>query len=364
MSWIATSGFQGAWCAPDVFEGLAPHDATLLTRGTLMVEAELQRSSRPDMLLDLRQGGPWPARLCLGRRGEGTVWLYANLGGAEMAAELELTGSALCAGLVRVSFAWDAPQRWGQLAVDLPDVGRVQVFKTPAPAPVRLADIAQFVSDRDSARRHVGLNWFAFADHIAPVGPMPGLSGAAPVATPKGYRPARDLQAGDTVISANGDVVPVLHRAVTVMPALSGFRSVRIRAPFAGLQRDVVVAAHQMVQVQGDEVAYLFGQDRALVPAGLLLASGAAHVTAAQPVAHYVNLVLPNADPILVAGLPMQSLNLGRLHRHPAEHAASLLSDCPRARTPEHGPETLPILDAGQLRALLASRAFAGVARL
>ena len=359
MGWIATSGFHGAWCAPDLFDGLAPHSASLVTRGTLLIEAELQRSSRADMLLDLRQTGPWPARLCLGRRGASTVWLYANLGGAEMAAELPLTGSALCAGLVRVSFAWDAPQRWGQLSIDLPETGRVQVCNTPPPAPLRLADIAQFVSDRSSTRQHVGLNWFAFADHIAPIGPMPGLSGAAPVATPGGYRPARDLMAGDTVITAAGDIVPILHSVQVTMPALSGFRPVRLRAPFAGLQRDVVLAAHHLVQLGGTDVEYQFGSEAVQVPAGLLMACGVAGAVSVPPEASYVNLLLPKAEPLVVAGLPMQSLRVGRLHRHSAEHAASLLCDCPKARLPEHGPDTLPTLDAGQLRALMASDAFA-----
>ena len=80
------------------------------------------------------------------------------------------------------------------------------------------------------------VTYLAVSTALEPVGPMPGLDPATPVATPQGYRRVDSLKRGDLVLSETGGSLPVLHVLHREVPALGIFRPVTLRAPFFGLQ--------------------------------------------------------------------------------------------------------------------------------
>jgi hypothetical protein len=71
----------------------------------------------------------------------------------------------------------------------------------------------------------------------------------------------------------------------------------------------------------------------------------------------YFGFVLPEAQAVIVAGVPMQSVNIGRIRRKPPALRASLLAGLNRAHLPEHGPSPYPLLNAFEATTLAAQRA-------
>ena len=132
---------------------------------------------------------------------------------------------------------------------------------------------------------------------------------------------------------------------------------VQLRSPYLGLQQDVFVSPSQRLVVGGSEVEYLFGREHvALVAQDLLGGSVALRAEGGQSVP-YFGFVLPEAQAVIVAGVPMQSVNIGRIRRKPPALRASLLAGLNRAHLPEHGPSPYPLLNAFEATTLAAQRA-------
>ena len=75
------------------------------------------------------------------------------------------------------------------------------------------------------------------------------------------------------------------------------------------------------------------------------------------PLATWHQLLLPRAATVLAAGLPVQSLYLGRVRRRPEQIAASLLAGQDRSRLPEHARPPFPVLRPLEAITLLQHRA-------
>ena len=89
------------------------------------------------------------------------------------------------------------------------------------------------------------VDFLAISTRIEPVGPMPALTSRVPLATPNGQVETARLHRGDLVMTDTGDCVPILRKVSRTVPARGSFRPVRLRAPYFGLQRDIVVAPQQ-----------------------------------------------------------------------------------------------------------------------
>ncbi|MFC3118947.1 Hint domain-containing protein [Jhaorihella thermophila] len=111
-----------------------------------------------------------------------------------------------------------------------------------------------------------------------------------PIATPEGFRAAGALRRGDTVVTAGGEIAPVLHRLDRTVPAMGRFRPIRLRAPYFGLMRDIVIAPSQRLVVRGSEVEYLFNHEAAMIEAGHL-AGGKSGSTRSNRAAGHIHAV-------------------------------------------------------------------------
>ena len=365
MAWIATAthadtrfSWSGLGCdagrAATALQRDEPH--ALLTRGTLLVEAKLAPDGRPQTLLEWDQTHPWRRGLSLQAIPGGGVVLIVSQGGD------------ICHGVVRhdavngddtlrISYSWDAPARSGRLVVE--KVGAPGLFMTDLrdPPPLLMRDV-QAVTMQPGMRHMDGdVGFFAVSTRIEAVGPLPTLDASVPLCTPYGYRPLGAIAKGDMLRLAGGGNQPVLKVLRRTVPACGLLRPVRLRAPYFGLQKDIIVAPEQRLVIGGSDVEYMFDQEFVLVPALHLVNGIAAHFCASGPTVTYGQVLLPTHEAILAAGTAVESLFIGRIRRHKAKLEASLLAGMERSRLPDHAASAYPVLRAFEAITLAEQRA-------
>lgn len=89
-----------------------------------------------------------------------------------------------------------------------------------------------------------------------------GMIASTRVATPAGPRRIDELSAGDLVLDAQGRTAKVRHVLKTDAPR----NAFLLRAPYFGLDQDVVLAPEQKIVVTSDTAEYLFGEETVIVP--------------------------------------------------------------------------------------------------
>lgn len=352
MTWVALSGDGSAWLCPDTFDG-ARRDA-LMPRGSLMIETRMPNCVGAQILLAHRRRMPWRGGLSLTIAAAGALVMELRQGDdvirSELAFQQDLQSESL-----RIVFNWDAPARWGQVSIEQPGSDRVSIAQTPPPFPLLLGDVQALT--QGLCQRSGDVIFVAVSDAIQPIGPMPTLTAAVPIATPQGYRRAGDLHCGDTVLTRDDGIVPVLHRVDRVVPALGSFCPVRLRAPYFGLRRDIVVAPDQRLVIGGTDVEYMFGRETVLVPARSLVSGGVALAEPTSRFISYTQLLLPGHAALIAAGATLDSLYVGRLRRDRDRLAASLLATCPRNLMPEHHRTGVQVLRPFEAMTLAQARA-------
>lgn len=352
MAWLAVSSEQiNRFNALGVETDAAPnHKETdqdaLMVRGSLVVEMRLPGTQRPEPLVLFAQDGDWPVKLALRAVPGGGLNLVLDQAGAIVHHTLN-PSSAGRTDLLRLTYSWDAPKRWGRLALERVDGGQVQIVDIKNPRPWRLADLRTLLQPGPFRYVSPEVQYLALSDQIEPVGPMPSLTEQTPIATPQGYRALARLQRGDLVLTGDGDTVPVLHVVKHTVPAVGSFLPIRLRAPYFGLLQDIDVAPSQRLLLSGSEVEYLFGHQSVLVPTRHLLGTHTAFQPPfSQATTTYMQLLLPDHAAPLAAGAVVESLFIGRLRRDQNRLAASLLAGLDRSILPEHGRAKYPVLRA------------------
>ncbi|MFV0513693.1 MAG: Hint domain-containing protein [Jhaorihella sp.] len=359
MAWIAVcgAGGHGHWFRRS--GGLsAPRadDDALLTRGSLVIETRLPTIRRPRPLVLYDRSGDRPFHLSLQAIPGGGLTLVLNQGGTILHRAIDYSEAGRT-DLLRITYSWDAPARRGHVALERTDRERVLLVPVPAAPPLRMADARLLM--RNGPDRHVASEvlFLALSGAIEPVGPMPSLLAQTPIATPRGYRPAGSLQRGDTVLTPEGGVVPVLQRVSRTVPALGSFRPVLLRAPYFGLQQDITVAPSQRLVLSGSEVEYLFNREAVLVEVRHLVGGTAVIPAETGPTVTYTQLLLPRHEAVIAAGTVAETLYIGRLRRQKERLAASVLAGLDRHLLPEHGKSVHPVLSAFDAIVLAEQRA-------
>ena len=328
----------------------------MMARGTLMVETRLSPEGRPQTLLGYERRHPWNGSITLQALPGGAIVLVMSQGDDVFHTVLPGRSDART-DVLRVTFIWDSERRFGRIAVERPDSDSVTVQDTPPPPPLMTEDIYTLARRPQLVAMDADIVFFAISDEIEPIGPMPTLTAQVPILTPGGYVPVADLNCGDLVTTRGGRSVPVLHRLTRRVPALGSFRPVRLRAPYFGLRRDMVVAPQQRLVIGGSDVEYMFGCEAVLIPAQVLV-NGFAAVYEERPLTvRYHHLVLPRHEPLIAAGAQMESCYVGRLRRRREKLAQTLLADCPQALLPEHARAGLKVLRAFEAITLAEARA-------
>lgn len=359
MTWLATATPATGHLAETATAAAGGNGANpyaLLPRGSIVVETRLSPEGRPQKLFDLKRSHPWPANISLQAiPGDGIAIILSQ--GNDLFHKVLRHQCEGRTDVLRVTFSWDAPARWGRLAIEQPENDFVLSVATPAPPPLMIDDLRVLAQKPQLRQIDRDLSFIAVSDRIEPVGPMPKLTASVPVATPRGYVPAGDLKRGDTVFAASGDIVPVLHNIRRIVPALGRFTPVRLRAPYFGLRRDIATGSELRLCIDGSEVEYLFGTEAVLCPARHLVNGTAAVWEEGHHLVEYVHPVLPMGEVIDCAGTLAESLYLGRIRRKPEALAASLLARLPRHELPEHRPPAWPVLKPFEAITLAENRA-------
>ncbi|KUF10602.1 Hint domain-containing protein [Pseudoponticoccus marisrubri] len=340
MSWIAISGKGDGWVCPDAFGTTRD---TLMPRGSILIETRLSPDGRPQTLLSYDRLHPWPGAISFRAVPGGGIVLVMSQGDEVFHTVLQHRHEART-DVLRVTFTWDSEARWGRVAVERPESDTVVVQQTPPPPPLLLEDIYTLTRRPQLCQKDDDVLFFAVSDEIEPVGPMPSLVAQVPVLTGEGYRPVGDLRCGDTVRTWSGELVPVLHRVTRQVPALGSFQPIRLRAPYFGLQRDLVVAPYQRLVIGGTEVEYLFGRSAVLIPALSLVNGFAAVYEEGLRRVRYHHLLLPGHAQLVGAGAGLESLYVGRLRRRRDQLSQTLLADVPHNLMPEHTRAGLKVL--------------------
>lgn len=334
---------------------LPPFDR-LMPRGTLMVETRLSPDGRPRRMLSIRRSYPWRFSLSLqALPGGGFILIETQQDRVRHVTLPHVPDGRM--DVIRLIYRWDAPGKWARLTMERPETDTSHSVDMSLPHPMPMADLAQILIHPHHREADAAISLLALSDGIEPQGPLPGLTGNVPVATPDGYVPAGYLKRGDLVLTQTGAAVPVLHTVRQIMPAHGSLRPVRLRAPYYGLRRDIIVAPHQRLVIGGSQVEYLFGCEAVLVPARHLVNRVSALAASGADLVTYHHLLLPGHEVIKVAGCPVESLYIGRLRRKPDQLAASLLAPFERAQLPEHPQPVWPVLKPFEAIALALSRA-------
>lgn len=336
--------------------------ADLLPSGALMLETGLPVHGRQVDVLSYDFQTPWKRSFCMCFMPDASVSVTATQGDAVSTGQLH-HGIAGDRSTLRITFQWNAPERQAWFSVRELDGGRHHIAAVANPVPLGLGDLQQLAGALGTGiqGRRAAINpdvdYLALSDQTVPVGPMPSIAPDTPVLTARGYRRIDVLQRGDLVITSHGDQVPVLANIHCAMPARGYFRPVRLRAPYFGLQQDIVVAADQRLCVYGSDVEFLFGKAGALIPARHLVDGVSAYFVGSGPIVTWHQLLLPRNETIIAAGAALQSFYIGRLRRRPDLMAQSLLAEYERSRLPEHARPVFPVLKSYEAVTLVQHRA-------
>ncbi|MFK7744656.1 MAG: Hint domain-containing protein [Roseobacter sp.] len=308
----------------------------LLSRGSLVFETRISPDGRPQILLGYNKS--WPAQRSLTFQaipGGGISMVQVN--GENIAHTAIQHAISARTDVLRITLSWDAPKGWAQFTVERPEAQKVSSKLVQGIKPIPLCDLRDMMLSLDDSTFSKDVIYAALSDAIEPVGPVPSLHLDAMINTPRGYQTAGSLQRGDTVVTRDGDVVPILHTVKRCVPARGSFAPVRLRAPYFGLLEDVIVSPEQRLVIDGSEVEYLFNQEAVLVPARHLVNGFAARLEPPQPTAVYTQFILPKHEAVMVAGTPLESLYIGRLRRNRAILQNTVLKNLDRNQLPEHG---------------------------
>ncbi len=314
----------------------ADDSRTLLTRGTILFETRLSADGRPQVLFGYKNTHPWLRSLTFQAIPGGGIAMVQVQGKAITHAAIQHKEAGRT-DVARITYSWDTTAKWGRMTLERPEETHVTSVAVANPRPLSLDDIRDLMLGRNGQTFAPDMIFAACSDQIEPIGPMPTLLPDTPLATPWGYKPASQLKRGDTVLTRSAGVVPVLHRLSRIMPARGSYAPVRLRAPYFGLQQDIIVSPDQRLIIDGPEVEYLFGQEAVLVPARHLVNGFAALQEPCGPTIRYTQLLLPGHETLLAAGTGLESLYIGRIRRKPTHLGSSILHHLDRNTLPEHG---------------------------
>jgi hypothetical protein len=334
--------------------GTKPDD--LLTCGSIMFETRQATDGRPQLLLGYKSTFPWLRSLTFQAIPGGGIALVQVQGNDITHAAIQHKDSGR-SDVLRITYSWDSTARWGRLAMEQPESSRVVTVPVPNPKPVAMQDLRDMMLGRGDQTFSTDVIFAALSNQIEPVGPMPSMLPSTPLATPWGYKQLSYLTRGDTVMTQKSGVVPVLQRVSRTVPARGSFAPVRLRAPYFGLQQDIVVSPDQRLVIDGPEVEYLFNKDAVMIPARHLVNGFAALHETCGPTITYSQLLLPAHETLLAAGTAAESLYIGRLRRQPMPLASSVLAGIDRNQLPEHAKPAHSVLKWFEAITLASRRA-------
>ncbi|MDA8747650.1 Hint domain-containing protein [Litoreibacter sp.] len=131
-----------------------------------------------------------------------------------------------------------------------------------------------------------------------------GLLGTTRVATPNGPVAVQELVSGDLVLDAHGNSVAVSH----VLKTPAAKTAICIRAPYFGLNQDLIIGADHRIAVTSDIAEYLFGEETVLVPVWAVKDGRKAQHWETAPGTHFYQIQLETLAVIKVGNCSLESM--------------------------------------------------------
>ena len=346
MSWIGLRDARGG-----VFSavGLGRVDRTpfdlnaVLAHGTVMFEFASDPRVGDQTLLNYGATHPWAAGMKMTLGADGVLCL-SHWTGAQRRVYRVATGLVTVTKSITVSYTWDAPLRRGVMVVEATGLTAPIVLEVPAPLPLSVRDAMRMMSDRQHCAINSNLRFLAIADEVMPIGVLPTLGGATLIQTPKGGVPVSKLRAGQMVTTASGSTCQVRWVGSALLPARGRFAPLTLRAPYHGLRHDMVVAPDQKLRARGPEVEYLFGTAQISMRAGDLEGGVSVRAASSALVHRYWQVMLDRPEPLAVAGLVFDSLDIGAIQTDPSLRTHLVLANLPPELLPGDNHNAVPHL--------------------
>jgi hypothetical protein len=190
----------------------------------------------------------------------------------------------------------------------------------------------------------------AVAPCVVPATDLPGIEGGALVSTVQGPRPVETITEGDLVFDAAGETHTV--RWIEERPRLCMGRNgpMRLRAPYFGLERDLVLTPETRLLQTGPVVDYLCGTAAVLARVGDLANGRMVFRDRQNPIRTFFHIMLDDPACIMVDGGHVETAHLGDVMALGDPLLGPSANPSPRDMT-----ASLPLLDRATARALLTA---------
>jgi len=363
MSWIGLTdlhapvfnirGIGVAADAPGARGPMQPDE--ILPRGTLMMELRfnLDQDAQQTLIAHRRRRG-WMREIFATLDGTGRLALTFRQGNNRSTAEIRFPVPVRDSRL-RFTYSWNAPMRVGLLTVELLDEGRMFQSGAFAPVPLPPEDIRAMLRNPNRATLDPSLHYLAVSDAVQPVGFGTGILAGTAIETDDGPRQVEQPHLGDKVKTVGSGLKPVRWVGKREVPAFGAYRPVRLRAPFFGLARDVLMAPDHRVRLDIAEAEYMLGTDEILMPAKHLVNGKHARREGGTRLVTYYQVLLDTHDCLLHDGVWAESLFVGTIARRPDVARTTVLGDMPASAIPEHRSFTRHPLNDFEARSLAAT---------
>ncbi len=334
--------------APDPDDGILPV-------GSLVIEITYVAQSRiPQRILRYEKTRGWLRRFAVVLSADGVLTVDARQGDSVSHAQVTIAVPPRETRL-RITYSWNAPQRTGTLTAENLDQEVLHQAEFDAPLPLPVEDARDIIGNNDETRIGRDTRYIALSDQVEPVGLSTGIGRGTPIETPTGPRLVEQLRLGDLVTTGGSGPQPVRWIVRREVPALGRFRPIRLRAPYFGLSRDILVAPDHRLMIAGAEAEYLFGEDAVLAEAVYLVDGKSVRHENSEQTVWYYHVLLDQHECLKYAGLWGESLFVGAMARSPDLIATTALAGMPHSAIPRHRSFARPVLSAYEARSLAAS---------
>lgn len=308
----------------------------ILPTGTLVLETRfVAELTKPQCVLRYERHKEWLRFLSIALTADGRVLLRSVQGGARFKGTLRAPVPEHDTP-IRLYFSWNGPERWARIAMETIRTGEFHVVTLRDPLPMPMLDVLTMMRNGHTTEISAETAFVAVSDKVEPIGLGAGVCTGTPVETPSGVVAIERLRLGDRVVTATAGVQEVRWIIKREVPALGGFRPVRIRAPFFGLSQDLLMSPDHRILVQDAEAEYLLGHEDVLLPAERLVGSHAAQAEAGMKTVTYYQILLDRHDCLLHGGAWSESLFVGQIGTDRAKMSVTPLGDMTAAALPRH----------------------------
>lgn len=358
MSWIGSTDKHRSFFnlnglgAPKPVVPHGPHD--ILSTGTLVVETLFEAGPEADQaVLRYDRFKEWRRHLEISLTSDGSMVVRLEQGPGCFEAKLAFPVPEQDA-TIRLYYSWNGPERWSRLAVKMVETGAFYVAYMDDPLPMPVLDALTMMRNGKATKISPATAFVAVSDEVESVGLQAGVVAGTLVETPSGAVPVERLRLGDHVLTAEAGAQPVRWITRRKVPALGAFRPVRLRAPYMGLTKDLLLAPDHRIRVGGEEAEYMLGRDDILLAAGRLVGSHAAIAETKAKTVTYYHVLLDHHECLLHDGVWAESLFVGQIAADPKRLRATALAEMPTTAVPRHRRMSQPILSEAEARSLAA----------